>query len=481
MPIQNVKAFCDRVEKNQNIIKRVLKSEYGEVYILYVKQLTDVEMLTLNVIRPIRAHWREKGGQLGAQYAMDSVITAEDCKLIDAEEDKVLELVLSGMTCVLFPGDSRAINIVLKKVEKKSPESSELNYSIWGAKDSFTENLDGNLSLIRYRIKDPSLKLETFTVGRRTKTSLLMAYIGDIANDKYVEIIRKRIEKIDVDGILESAKLQWFLNDKKFGLFPQVGLEQRSDVACGAMLEGKIVLILDGSGVAMILPKLMIEFLWSGDDECDNMYFAIFSKLLRIVSLFISATISSFYIAFIAFHAGALPTTYSMVLASGRAGVPFSVVAEVILMELLVEVLREALTRIPQHIGSAIGIVGGIVIGQAAVEAGIFSPIILVIVALSLMTSYIAPDYNITNAVRMLKFVLIVLTGVFGLFGLMCGLFLLLLTLVSDTSLKTPYLAPYAPFRLRDALKGIFTNPYLSVRRPSYLHTKARIRQKKEK
>ncbi len=481
MPIQNVKAFCNRVEKEQNIIKRVLKSEYGEVYILYVKQLTNVEMLTLNVIKPIRKYWREKGGTLSAQFAMDNVMTVEDCKLAGVEENEILEQVLNGMTFALFPGDGQAVNINLKKVEKKSPESSELNYSIWGAKDSFTENLDGNLSLIRYRIKDPSLKLETFTIGRRTKTSLLMAYIGDIANEKYVNTIRKRIEKIDIDGVLESAKLQWFLNDKKYGLFPQVGLEQRSDVACGAMLEGKIVLLLDGSGVALILPKLMIEFLWSGDDECDNMYFAIFSKLLRIVSLFISATISSFYIAFVAFHAGALPTTYSMVLASGRAGVPFSVVAEVILMELLVEVLREALTRIPQHIGSAIGIVGGIVIGQAAVEAGIFSPIILVIVALSLMTSYIAPDYNITNAVRMLKFVLIILTGVFGMFGLMSGLFLLFLTLVSDTSLKTPYLAPYAPFRLRDALKGIFTNPYLSVRRPSYLHTKADVRQKKNK
>lgn len=478
MAIGNVKTLCDRLEKENHLVKRVLKSEYGEVYILYVKQLTDVEMLTQNIIRPIQKYWQERGGTLTAQYAMERVVAVEDCKIAEAENE-VLGQVLNGMTFILFPNDTQAINVNLKKVEKKSPESAELNYSIWGAKDSFTENLDANLSLIRYRIQDPSLKLETYKIGRRTKTSLLMAYIGDIANEEYVKTIQERIRKIDIDGVLESAKLQWFLNDKKFGLFPQAGLEQRSDVACSAMLEGKIVLILDGSGIALILPKLLIEFLWSGDDECNNMYFAIFSKLLRIVSIFISSTITSFYIAFVAFHAGGLPTMYSMVLASGRAGVPFSVVAEVILMELLVEILREALTRIPQHIGSAIGIVGGIVIGQAAVEAGIFSPVILVIVALSLMTSYIAPDYNITNAVRMLKFALIILTGIFGLFGLMCGLFLLLLTLISDTSVKTPYFAPYAPFRLRDALKSIFTNKYLSVKRPGFLHTKAVIRQKK--
>lgn len=479
MAINNARELCMRLEKENGLVKRVLKSGCGEVYILYVKQLTDIDMLTQNIIRPIQMYWQTGGAALTAQTAMESVISADDCK-IEEDEAAVAEQVLNGMTYVFFPNDTKAINANIKKVEKKSPESAELNYSIWGAKDSFTENLDANLSLIRYRVKDPTLKLETYKIGRRTKTSLLMAYIGGIANDEYVKTIRERIEKIDIDGIVESAKLQWFLNDKKFGLFPQAGLEQRSDVACGAMLEGKIVLLLDGSGVALVLPKLLIEFLRSGDDESDNMYFAVFSKLLRIVSVFLSATITSFYIAFVAFHASALPTAYLVVLAAGRAGVPFSVTAEVILMELLIEILREALVRIPQHIGSAIGIVGGIVIGQAAVEAGIVSPVILVIAALSLMSSYIAPDYNITNTIRMLKFALIFLTSIFGLFGLMCGLFLLLLTLISDTSVKTPYFAPYAPLRIRDALKGIFTNQYLSVNRPGYLHTKAAVRQKKK-
>lgn len=478
MAIINAKKLCDDMEKNNSVIQRVLKSKYGEIYIIYVKQLNDIDLLTLNVVKPIQKYWLDVGGKLCAEHTMNSVITADDCKLID-DEQKVRERVLAGMAVILFPNDTYGIEVNVKKVEKTSPEASELNYSIWGGKDSFTENLDTNLSLIRYRIQDPSLKLETYKIGRRTKTSLLMAYIGDIANEEYVNTIKKRIEKIDIDGIMESAKLQWFLNDKKFGLFPQAGLEQRSDIACGAMLEGKIVLLLDGSGVALILPKLLIEFLWSSDDECDNIYFGAFSKILRIVSIFIAATITSFYMALVGFHAGALPTTYSMVLASGRAGVPFSVVTEVILMEILVEILRESLIRVPRNIGSAMGIVGGIVVGQAAVDAGIFSPVILVVAALSLMTSYIAPDYNLTNAIRMLKFALIFFTSLFGLFGLMCGLFLLFLTIISDTSLKTPYFAPYAPFSPLDALKGIFTNRYLSVKRPEYLNTKNTVRQKK--
>lgn len=475
MAIKDIKKLCSDMEKN-NVVKRVLKSEYGEVYILYVRQLTDIELLTQNVILPIQRFWLHKGGELDCERAQSSVLTVEDCK-IEENEEVLRERVLSGMTAVLFSGDTRALDINLKKVVRKSPQSADINYSIWGAKDSFTENLDANLSLIRYRIKDESLKLETYTIGRRSKTMLLMAYIGDVANEEYVNTLRERIGKIDIDGILQSSKLAWFLNDKKFSLFPQVGLEQRSDIACSAMLEGKIVLVLDGSDVALILPKLLIEFFWSGDDEGDNIYFGIFSKILRIISIFISATITSFYMALTSFHAGALPTAYSMMIASGRAGVPFSVIGEVILMEVLVEVLREALMRVPKNVGSAIGIVGGIVVGQAAIDAGILSPVILVAAALSLMTSYIVPDYNFTNAIRMLKFALILFTAFFGLFGLVCGLFLLVLNLVSDTSLKTPYLAPYAPFMPMDALKGIFTNSYLSKRRPAFLKTKNKIRQ----
>lgn len=478
MAIHNAKMLCDDMQRNNNVIKRVLKNEDGEIYIIYVKQLTDVELLTHSVIHPLQKHKLESNKKIDANFALSSVITADDCKFI-YDEQKVRDRVLSGMTVVLFSNDNVGIEINFKKVVRKSPDASEINYSIWGAKDSFTENLDANLSLIRYRIKDESLKLEMFEIGRRTKTSLLMAYIGDIANEEYVNTIKKRINKIDIDGLLESAQLQWFLNDKKFALFPQAGLEQRSDIACSAMLEGKIVLLLDGSGVALILPKLLIEFLWSSDDECDNIYFGTFSKLLRIISVFISATITSFYMALTGFHAGALPTAYSMMIASGRSGVPFSVITEVILIEILIEILRESLIRVPRSFGSAMGIVGGIVIGQAAVDAGLFSPVILVIAALSLMSSYIVPDYNLTNAVRMIKFALIAFTSVFGLFGLVCGLFLLVLTLIADTSLGSSYFAPYAPFNLRDSLKSIFTNKYLSIKRPNFLHTKNKTRQKK--
>ena len=470
--------ICDKYVKENNAISRVLDAGYGKIYLLYIKQLCDMEAMRQDIMRPILQYWHYLKKPLSVQALYTQVLCVEECKLLKCEEEIEPQL-FSGIAILLLEsGEGILINI--RKNASSSPSAPELNYSVWGAKDSFVENIEINLSLLRYRMKDPRLRTEMILVGKRTQTAVLVSYLSDVANDKYVDLVRKRLKTIDIDGILEAGHLQWFLKDKKFGLFPQVGLEQRVDLACGAMLEGKVLILCEGSPVAIIAPKLLAEFFHADDDESETVYFSVFSKILRFLCVLISVTITPLYIALVAFHAEALPTAYTMVLASGRAGVPVTVVTEIILMEILVEVLRECLMRIPKNIGSAIGIVGGIVVGQATVEAGIVSPLVLVIVALSLMTSFVVPDYSLSGTVRIVKFAMIFLTAFFGMLGLTAGLFLLFGAAISDTSLHTPYFAPYAPFSLRDALKSIFTNKYVSVRRPSFLHPKTKVRQKKK-
>ncbi len=469
--------ICEKYTTENNAVSRVLDAGYGRIYLLYIKQLSDMEALRQDIMRPILQYWHYIRKPLNADELYTQVLCVEECRFFEKTDD-LDTLLFSGMT-LLFTQDGTCLVINLRINASSSPSAPELNYSVWGAKDSFVENIEINLSLLRYRIKDPRLRTKTILVGRRTKTAVLVSYIADIANNDYVRLVEQRLNAIDIDGILEAAHLQWFLKDKKFSLFPQAGLEQRVDVACGALLEGKVVLLCEGSPLAILTPKLLAEFFRADEDESENVYFSVFSKLLRYLCALISITATPLYIALVAFHAEALPTAYTMVLASGRAGVPMTVVTEIILMEILVEILRECLMRIPKNIGSAIGIVGGIVVGQATVEAGIVSPLVLVIVALSLVTSFVVPDYALTATVRIVKFLLIFATAFFGLFGLMAGLFLLCLTLTGDTSLHTPYFAPFSPFLPRDALKSIFTNKYVSVRRPSFLHPKNKIRQKK--
>lgn len=474
----DVKKKAEELSSRCNLVLRKIETKKNSAYILYVKQLSDVDLMTHNVIIPLTQEFkRDRKESYTTEEIAYSVVCAEDLKIIDSEET-ILNEVLNGMTALLMEGLSPVI-INLKKVVSTAPSEADINYSILGAKDSFTENMETNLSLIRYRIKDESLKLDSVSIGRRTKTGVLVAYISDIADEKYVKLIKERLEKIDIDGVNEAGKLLWFLNDKPYSVFPQAGMEQRSDNACSAMLEGKVVVLCEGSSVALVLPKVFSEFVFSPEEENENIYFALFSRFVRIISIIISLFITPFYMAVMIHHGEAINTAYAMVLASGRAGVVFDVVTEAFLMEAFVEILREALIRAPKSIGSSIGIVGGIVVGSAIVEAKIFSPVILIIVSLSLLSSFVMPDISMSNAFRIIKIIFMVCAWIFGIPGLSIGAFIMMMSVINDTSLKTPYLSPFAPFNLKDSIKNIYTNKRLSLLRFSFLNTKAKIKRKK--
>lgn len=473
----NAQKYAERLAKETNGVFRKIENNQNCVYLVYIKQLNDMKTVTEHVIFPIVKYFSKGKKEIeSAEIFTQAVITAEDvyeCK----SEDELKNEVLNGM-CVLLCEGINPIIVNAKKTPSPSPSPSEINYSVRGAKDSFTENLDTNISLIRYRIKDENLKLDTIKIGRRTKTSVIIGYIEDIANEKYVKLIKERLKKIDVDGINDSGKLLWFINDKPYSVFPQAGMEQRSDVACSAMLAGKVVVICEGCDIALILPKVFFEFLLDGDAESENVYFCLFSRLVRIGAMIISLFITPFYIAAMMHHGEALQTAYAMVLASGRAGVMFDVVSEAFLMEMFVEILREALSRAPKNIGSSIGIIGGIVVGSAIVDAKIFSPVILIVVSMSLLSSFVIPDISVSNSFRIIKFLFMVCAWLFGIVGLVCAVFVTVLAAVSDTSLKTPYMSPLVPFDLSDSLNELYSNKQTAIFRKKYLHTKAKIKRK---
>lgn len=475
--MKNVKEKAIQLSQECMAAFREIENNSNYACFVYIKQLTDMQAVTEQAIKPIVKYFSEGQKKIaGAIEFANSVLSVEDMFVLDNEE-KLKDELLNGM-CILMLEGQKPIIINLKKTERTSPSEADMNYSIRGAKDSFTENLDTNISLIRYRIKDESLKLDTVKIGRRTKTSVIVGYIADIANDKYVNIIKERLSKIDIDGINDAGKLLWFLNDKPYSLFPQAGMEQRSDKACAAMLDGKVIVLCEGSGVALILPKVFLEFVLGGDEESENVYFSVFSRIVRIGAVLISLFITPFYMAIMLHHGEALQTAYAMVLASGRAGVMFDVVSEAFLMEMFVEILREALIRAPKSIGSSIGIVGGIVVGSAIVDAKIFSPVILIIVSMSLLSSFVMPDISISNSFRIIKFLFMICAWAFGICGIVCATFVMILSAVSDTSIKTPYMVPLVPFYISDAKGKLYSNKRLEIFRNKYLKTKAKIKRK---
>lgn len=466
---------------NMDIKKRVLRNKNDSIAVLFISQLTDKKVLSQEIIHPLNNYLlQKKEPAIKAQEVADSVIWECDLES-DTEKDRIINYVLKGMSVVLFSNDERYIIANTRMVQKRPIGEPELTRTMRAPEDSFNESLDDNLSLVRYRVKDRQLNIRELEVGRRSKTQVLVLYIADIANKRIVNDVTARIKKIDVDGILSSGELQNLLLNKKYHSFPRIGIIERSDMAAGALLEGKVIVMLDGSRMALVAPKLFIEFFASGDDFYDNTFLAVFMKNIRMLSAFLSVTITALFVAILNFHIDTLPVDFIVVISRSMQGVPFTLFVGALVLELIVEILREALIRVPKQIGPAIGIVGGIIIGQAAIAAKIFSPLLIIIVALSILSSFTAADYTIMNPLRIIKYFLIIASATFGLVGFVLAFSVVLINLVSANSFGVPYFAPVAPFNLNDLKNSFFYRKDISKVRPSYLNNKDNTRWRSKK
>ncbi|MHB1314655.1 MAG: spore germination protein [Christensenellales bacterium] len=460
-------------EKSLDVLERTVILKSCTVSLLCIQQLTDRDALSVQVIQPLMLH--KDMLSVNAKTLIERIVFAGDCKT-DSHEDRIIDYILNGMTVLLFSNDSDYAVINLKKTEKRSIRPPEFMYTMHGPRDSFIEDIDTNLFLIRYRIKDDDLRIERMEVGERSRSSLAVLYLNDVANDTCIKEVKKRIQAIHTDGLCSSGELQAFLLNKKLDLFPQMGIIERSDMACGALLEGKVLVLMDGSPWILVAPKVFSEFLWTCDDFYMNKYIGMFLRILRIIALNLSFVVSALYVGIVSFHNDILPGNYMISIAQSRAKVPFNALIEVLLIEIIAELIHESLIRVPSKIGMAIGIVGAIIIGQAAVVAGVFSPLILIVISLSLIASFVPADHTVVDPFRVLKFPLIIATGTFGFYGFTLFILLILANLVSINTFGVPYMAPLAPFKWKDFFKSIFYSKSMAPTRPGYLRTKNKFR-----
>ena len=460
-----------------NFTERTIPFRFGTIKLFYIMQLTDRASLTENIIKPLVLHCSQVHESVSAQLTIDSIIYSDNC-MIESDWERIEDFVLSGMVVILFSTDKQYAVINTNKVEQRAIPTPQLTYTLRGPQDCFTENLNANLSLVRYRVKDKNLRIKNFEVGVRTKSRVAVIYIEDIANDTVVGEVQKRIASIDVDGVGESGELQKFLLNEKMHLFPQTGIVERSDMAAHSLIEGKVLVLIDGSSLALLAPKTFGEFFYSCDDKYDNKYFGLFMRIIRYLAISIAFTASSLFVAVTSFHTDILPTNYAISLSEMRINVPFPALIAVLALEFIIELIREALLRVPKQIGPAIGIVGAIVIGQAAIAAGIFSPLLLIIVATSLLASFAIPDYTLINPFRVLKFILIIFTGFLGFFGFSVFVTYVMFELVSINSFGVPYMAPFAPFNFYDFKRTLINDTTKNAKRPNYLRTKDKTRAK---
>lgn len=466
------RSITDKIEGLKDVVAgllvRKLNIHHNEICLLYVPQLTNRVSVSNNIIKPLLQCATSQN--LTIESIAHSIIYVDEVS-VEPDNSQAADYLLKGNTLIFLNQYSEYIVANTLRVEKRNTESPQVETTLRSPRDALTENLDSNLSLIRYRIKDKALKIDNLIIGRRTKTTVAVVYISDVANKEYVTQVKDRLRGINTDAIIDSGYIQKFLSNKSATFFPQIGVSERSDVISSDILDGRICVFVDGSNTALVVPQNFLEFLDAGDDHYDNSYIAVFMKFLRLFAIFITLTSSSLFVAVVAFHPEILPPQYIIAIASSRVSVPVNALLEISIMELVAELLREASIRLPKQIGPTIGIVGTIVIGQAAVAASLVSTLTVIIVSLGTMCSFAVPDYTIMNPIRLLKFMMIFITGIFGLFGFIMGFTIIMISMTSTTSFGIPYTSPAMPFNFEDIKNFFLANAAVYKKRPKSLHT----------
>lgn len=375
----------------------------------------------------------------------EDMMTVGNVLSLNTWEDLFSSL-MAGDTLVLVDGISKALSASTKGGEKRSISESNTQMVVRGPKGAFTESIETNTAMVRRIIKTPDLWMESVKVGRVTKTDVTLMYIHGIANEQVIEEVRQRLNKIDIDSILESGYIEQLIEDQTFSPFPTIFNTERPDVVAGNLIEGRIAIFVDGTPFVLIAPALFIQFFQSAEDYYARFDIATSIRLLRILMFMISLIAPAAFVAVTTFHQEMVPTTLIVAIAAQREAVPFPAFVEALLMEITFEILREAGIRLPKAIGSAVSIVGALVIGQAAVQASIVSPAMVIIVSITAIASFATPSFDMAISARLIRFLFMVGAATFGFYGIILILLMMVVHLCSLRSFGVPYMAPFAPF-----------------------------------
>ncbi|MBM7702033.1 spore germination protein [Metabacillus iocasae] len=386
---------------------------------------------------------------------------------------EIHEKLLQGYVCIQHVDAHSALLVQAISEQNRAISIPEVEFSVLGPKQSFIEALDTNLSLIRKRLPIPQLQIEEVIVGKLTKSTVNVLSIKGITDEENVQTVVQRLKDVDYDHVMDSSYLIQFLEDNSKSVFPQLIDTERPDRAVAALVEGKVVFLMDGSPQAVIGPITLIEFFSAFEDYYLSWQIASALRLIRIFAVLFSIFATPLYVAVLTYHPELIPNDLLGTLVSSRSGIPFPPILEAIFLEITIELLREAGARLPTKVGQTIGIVGGIVIGTASVEAGLTSNVLLIIVALSALASFTTPVYRMGNTIRLIRFPLLIASNIWGMLSLMLGLTFFIVHLINLKSLGRPYMEPLYPLRLADWKDAIIRLPFsMQKKRPIQERTK---------
>nr|WP_274600936.1 spore germination protein [Clostridium yunnanense] len=436
---------------------------------VYIDGLVGAKEIDDILLRPLMSR-KNENINLQDNNALDQLISKgviSKAVTVSKDFEKLLDSLLSGDTIVFIDTVNEAMIISTRGFQMRSIAEPSNEASIRGPKDSFIESIRANTALIRRRIRDYDLRFDSLKVGKRTKTDIALAYIDSIVNKDVLKEVNDRLNKIDIDAILDSSYIEELIEDSSFTLFPQMEVTERPDKACASILEGKIIIIVDNSPFVLMLPVVFWQFFQAADDYYEKFQIATFLRWLRLIALILSMTLSSIYVMLVSFHQEMLPTSLALKIAASREGVPFPSIMEALFMETMFELMREAGLRMPKPIGQAVGIVGALVVGEAAVSAGLVGPLLIIFVAGSAISSFAIPAYNTSYSLRLTRFIILIATGIFGILGFLGAGILITLHLLSLNSFGVQFLGALDPVTPRARKDSLFKAPLRNMNKRS--------------
>ena len=424
--------------------------------VLFLDGLTSGRDIAEQVVRPLAQMTDEAREEVLYTRALQGGVWCASVKEPESTQ-QAAELLVNGFCVILFPKSGKALGCEVKTGEKRSPSPPETENTVKGAKDAFTETLRTNTSLVRRHLRTPGLRLTETVIGKRTLTKVTVCWIDRLTDPELPRRMQERLSSIDIDGALSPAAIEEYVTGSRRTAFPLLEYTERTDHFCQGLLDGQVGLLADGLPLGYLAPVGLGRLMRSPEDRATDFFSASMLRLLRYAALGVSLLLPALYAAMAMFHQQMLPTKLLLSIIESKQNVPFSTLLEVLGLLCAFELLQQAGLHLPQAVGTAVSIIGGLVVGTAAVDAKLVSPAALIVTASSGICGFTLPNRELSDAVRLWRFILTVLAGLWGLFGVTVGLLLLLTELAGLESLGRSYLSPFG----RAEVKGALVRPRL--------------------
>lgn len=458
---KNLKALQERLhlDVNDDVVLRRFDALGQDCALLYVEGLSDGEQMAQHILRPMMNSPLALAGRSAAEQVMQSVLTVPEVES-GTEVSQALDDLLRGLCLVLIDGCDQALRIDLRAYARRPVSNPRNETVVVGPHDAFNETLRDNLTLLHRRLPSPNFVCQLRKVGTETPGQAALCYLDGVCPRETVEELQRRLDGVELDYVLTSGTLEQLIEDDPYAPLPQVVGTERPDRAVSFLMEGQAVLLLDGSPRALALPVSLWHLFHAPDDSYMRWQYGTFMRLLRLLGALVTLLLPAVFVSLVVYHPITIPMTLLTSIMQSRTNVPINLFEETLLMVAVFALINESAIRIPGMMGSSLGLVSTLILGTAAVDAGLVSPLLIIVVALSGLGSYAMPNYPLSFAFRMGQVVLLLAAGITGISGLCYAVVMLLCWVAAMESLGQPFLAPGSPRRTH--------NPDLLLRAPTF-------------